>query len=65
VNPIRIQRKRAKGWRMPPNTISVCRPGEWGNPHRIMVKGAEQIAVNLFEQDLTPRREVPRSNRFD
>lgn len=29
---IRIQRKRSKGWRMPPNTISVTRPGKFGNP---------------------------------
>lgn len=31
-SPRRIQRKRIKGWRMPPNTVSVCRPGKWGNP---------------------------------
>lgn len=30
--PKRIQRKRTKGWRMPPNTVSVTRPGRWGNP---------------------------------
>jgi len=30
--PKRIQRKRTKGWRMPPNTICVTRPGKWGNP---------------------------------
>jgi hypothetical protein len=30
--PIRIQRRRTKGWRMPPNTVSVTRPGRWGNP---------------------------------
>lgn len=30
--PERIQRKRTKGWKMPPNTVSVCRPGRWGNP---------------------------------
>lgn len=30
--PIRIQRRRAKGWRMPPNTIYVGRPTKWGNP---------------------------------
>ena len=30
--PIRVQRKRTKGWRMPPNTVSVTRPGKWGNP---------------------------------
>ena len=31
--PKRIQRKREKGWRMPPNTVSVTRPGRWGNPY--------------------------------
>lgn len=31
--PERIQRKRTKGWRMPPNTISVARPGRYGNPY--------------------------------
>lgn len=30
--PQRIQRKRTKGFRMPPNTVSVTRPGKWGNP---------------------------------
>lgn len=30
--PIRVQRKRAKGWRMPENTLYVGRPGKWGNP---------------------------------
>jgi len=29
----RIQRKRSKGWRMPPNTIYVGRPTKWGNPY--------------------------------
>ena len=33
--PVRIQRKRTKGWRMPPNTVSVTRPGRWGNPWRV------------------------------
>lgn len=32
--PKRIQRKRVKGWRMPENTISVTRPGIWGNPYK-------------------------------
>jgi len=30
--PTRIQRKRTKGWRMPPDTIYVGRPTIWGNP---------------------------------
>jgi len=30
--PERIQRKRTPGWRMPPNTVYVGRPGMFGNP---------------------------------
>lgn len=30
--PVRIQRKRTKGWRMPENTVVVSRPSAWGNP---------------------------------
>lgn len=31
--PIRIQRRRTKGWRLPQGAISVTRPGKWGNPY--------------------------------
>lgn len=34
AQPQRIQRKRTKGWRMPPNTVYVGRPTVWGNPFR-------------------------------
>lgn len=30
--PVRIQRQRTKGWRMPANTIYVGRGSKWGNP---------------------------------
>jgi len=30
--PKRIQRKRTKGYKSPPNTIYVGRPSKWGNP---------------------------------
>lgn len=30
--PVRVQLSRAKGWRMPENTVPVARPGPWGNP---------------------------------
>lgn len=33
--PERIQRKRTAGWRMPPNTVSVTRPGRFSNPFRV------------------------------
>lgn len=33
--PERIQLRRTKGWRLPPNAKSVARPGPWGNPFRV------------------------------
>jgi hypothetical protein len=32
--PIRVQLSRAKGWRMPLNTVKVDRSTRWGNPFR-------------------------------
>ncbi|TDR90264.1 DUF4326 domain-containing protein [Enterovirga rhinocerotis] len=32
--PKRAQLSRAKGWRMPPNTVKVDRTTKWGNPYR-------------------------------
>lgn len=32
TEPKRIQLKRTKGWRIPPNTVVVSRPTKWGNP---------------------------------
>ena len=47
VTPKRIQRKRTKGWRMPPNTVYVGRPSRWGNPFTVEEYGAK-MAVSLF-----------------
>jgi hypothetical protein len=33
--PKRIQLRRSKGWRMPPNTVKVDRTTRWGNPWKI------------------------------
>jgi hypothetical protein len=33
MKPKRIQLKRVKGWKMPPNTVKVDRTSIWGNPH--------------------------------
>ena len=30
--PVRVQLSRRSGWRMPEDTVSVARPGRWGNP---------------------------------
>lgn len=33
--PDRITLSRAKGWRMPENTVVVSRPSIWGNPWKL------------------------------
>ena len=53
--PQRIQRKRTKGWRMPPNTVCVDRPSKWGNPFRVEPPARESeyvVAVNRFRSAL-------------
>lgn len=37
TQPQRIQLRRAAGWRLPDNAVSVARPGRWGNPFTIPV----------------------------
>lgn len=33
--PHGVQLSRARGWRMPPNTVSVVRGTKWGNPFKV------------------------------
>lgn len=33
--PERLQLRRVKGWRLPPNAVSVARPTKFGNPFRV------------------------------
>jgi hypothetical protein len=49
MKPQRIQRKRVKGWRMPPNTVSVTRPGKWGNPFDVATYGMD-LSLALFRE---------------
>jgi len=57
--PVRIQRKRSKGWKMPANTVYVGRPSKWGNPWAIGENGPmdrtpndNEGAVGLFRDML-------------
>lgn len=45
--PVRIQRKRVKGWRMPEGAHYVGRPGLFGNPFPA-IHGDRQYAVDVF-----------------
>lgn len=42
--PSRVQRKRARGWKMPPNTVYVGRPSKWGNPFIVRKSGGVYTA---------------------
>ena len=46
--PIRIQRKRTKGWKMPANTVYVGRPSIWANPFVVGRHGDAANCVRLF-----------------
>lgn len=35
TTPIRVQRKRVKGYKLPPNTVCVNRGTKWGNPFKV------------------------------
>ncbi len=45
--PKRIQRSRAKGWKMPANAIYVGRPTVWENPY---VVGSELMNGEALER---------------
>jgi len=55
--PVRVQLRRSRGWRMPPDCVKVARPGRWGNPFRVGDPDPERPAaimdnrraVELFE----------------
>jgi hypothetical protein len=46
--PVRVQRKRSRGWKMPENTVYVGRPSRWGNPFRVSPTMTATEAVDAF-----------------
>ena len=55
--PVRIQRKRTKGWKMPPNTVYVGRGSRYGNPFLASRIGHEE-AVHRYRQEVAPYLDV-------
>jgi len=53
--PQRLQRSRAKGWRKPPNSICVTRPGIFGNPFKTAAAFRTWMKWGLVtKEDLRP-----------
>lgn len=46
--PQRVQLRRAKGWRMPPNTVKVDRSTPLGNPFKVGEDGTAARCVELY-----------------
>jgi len=53
--PIRVQRSREKGWRMPENTLYVGRPTIWGNPYKVVdiSPGVFSVRLDKYVNDET------------
>jgi len=48
MTPVRIQRKRTLGWRMPANTVYVGRGSKWGNPFVVGEAIKDQMNFAMF-----------------
>ena len=48
--PERIRLSRAKGWRMPENTVKVDRTTPWGNPFVVGKDGTQAECVDLYSK---------------
>lgn len=67
VKPVRIQRKRTKGWRAPEGTINCTRPSHYGNPFKVgewYAKGDATGHSGPFSLVYTRSLIEPRSKRF-
>lgn len=56
LGPMRIQRRRTRGWRMPEGAVSVTRPGRYGNPFIVTEHQTRQQAVDNFRDALLDGR---------
>lgn len=48
--PVRIQRWRSKGWRLPPGAVCVDRSTPWGNPFVVGEHGTRAECVELYRK---------------
>src|SRR5262245_25766644 len=46
--PFRVQLRRLKGWRLPPNTVVVSRPTVWGSPFAIAAARDGEEARQMY-----------------
>ena len=62
--PKRLQQKRTKGRRKPPNSVVISRPSKWGNPFKIDAEHDRAAVAAMFRawiQSNDPRAEKMRA----
>lgn len=47
AHPLRIQRKRTKGYRLPAGAVCVHRPTKWGNPFKVVDENRCERTYNV------------------
>ena len=47
--PIRVQRRRTKGFKLPINTVCVTRGTKWGNPFIVGIHGTKEECLKSFK----------------
>ena len=64
--PERVQLRRSKGWRMPPDTLKVDRTTRWGNPFRIGEPGVPdaETAVRMFRESIASGQALSKSEQL-
>lgn len=55
ADPRRIQRRRARGWRMPLDAVAIDRSTRWGNPFVVGRDGTQAECVELYRSLLAGR----------
>jgi Domain of unknown function (DUF4326) len=61
-SPRRVQLRRTKGWRKPPDAVVISRPSKWGNPYRVSEHGLAK-ALALYRRHLTEHPELVEAAR--
>lgn len=61
-SPVRVQRRRVKGWKKPDGVVNVSRPSKWGNPFVVGQDGTAKEVVELYRRWLDPAITVALTN---
>jgi hypothetical protein len=62
MKPRRVLLSRAKGWRMPPNTVKIDRATRWGNPFVIGTDGTREECIALYRRFVAGNAATRRAN---